>query len=103
MSSSLRHFYLRLGKIFQDWGDFKEFRDEKVAQIGIMEWWNTGKPAGNNGVASLGSRALRERRQEYRSFLLHKATKLTKGSRDKVDKSRNQQEVAGNGRTEIKQ
>jgi hypothetical protein len=42
MLSSLRHFYLRLGKIFQDWGDFREFRDEKVAQIKIMECWKTG-------------------------------------------------------------
>ena len=42
MFSSLRHFYLRLGKIFQDWGEFREFRDEKVVQAGIMECWKTG-------------------------------------------------------------
>ncbi len=34
-----RHFYLELGKTFQDWRDCGEFRDEKGNKL---EYWNDG-------------------------------------------------------------
>ncbi len=37
----------------------------------VVEFWNVAKPERNDGVAGLGSRALREQRQEYRSVFLH--------------------------------